>query len=156
MREVHQSILADQHNQHILLRCTPDQHIQDATRQKKHNRTLQRPKRLFYFVAYQHMPMRCTTALISAYKKQKSPTHATLQKAQNLVRRRSSTITNFKNIRHGLSMMTNLKQFWHFFMTTVNSAQSNLLEREKNKNKNEIIFLLLVLTCCGVQTYKAF
>ena len=137
---MHQSILADQHNQHILLRCTPDQHIQDATRQKKHNRKLQRPKRLFYFVAYQHMPMRCTTALISAYKKQKSPTHATIQKAQNLVRRRSSTITNFKNIRHGLSMMTNLKQFCHFFMITVTSAQPYPLEREKNKKRHHLSF----------------
>ena len=137
MREVHQSILADQH---ILLRCTPGQHIQDTTTQKRHNWTLQKHIRLFYFVAYQHIPVRCTTELISAYKKHKCPTKTTIQKAQNLVRRRSSTITNFKNIRHGLSMMTNLKQFWHSFMTTVSSAQSNLLEREKNKNKKRNYF----------------
>ena len=37
-------------------------------------------------------------------------------------------------------MTTNLKQFWHFFMTTVTSAQSNLLEREKNKNKKRNYF----------------
>ena len=44
-------------------------------------------------------------------------------------------ITNFKNIRLGQSMMTNLKQFCHFFMITVTSAQPYPLEREKNKNK---------------------
>ena len=32
-------------------------------------------------------------------------------------------------------MMTNLKQFCHFFMITVTSAQPYPLEREKNKNK---------------------
>ena len=47
-------------------------HIQDATTQKKHNRTLQRPKRLFYFVAYQHMPMRCTTALTARIKSKRA------------------------------------------------------------------------------------
>ena len=76
----------------------------------------------------------------STYKKQKSPTHAAIQKAQILVRWRSSTISNFKNIRLGLSMMTNLEQFWHFFMITVTSAQSNPLEREKNKNKKRNYF----------------
>ena len=37
-------------------------------------------------------------------------------------------------------MMTNLKQFCHFFMITVTSAQPYPLEREKNKKRNHLSF----------------